>query len=184
MPTRDSKSVEGKKPRVLIPQEKLEKRVQELAHEITRDFGDQEITVICVLKGSFPFFSDLIRHLHMPIHCEFLGLQAYGNRTESSGEVKITLDLAEPIAGKHVILVEDIVDSGLTLDYLTKSFLARGPASFKTVGLLVKPEAQRNGIEPHYVGFRVGSEYVVGYGIDYAGKLRGLPYVGTFEHDH
>ncbi len=173
-----------KTPKILIPEVRLQARLEELAQEISHDFHGKEITAICVLKGSFIFFSDLIRKLDMPITCEFLGLSSYGNKKVSSGEVKVTLDINEPLEGKHVLVVEDIVDSGLTLNYLMASLRARQPALLKSVSLLYKPDALKTEIQLDYHGFKIGNEFVVGYGLDYAGKFRGLPYVGYFEHGH
>jgi hypoxanthine phosphoribosyltransferase len=169
---------------VLISEEQLENRISELSHEISRDFKGKEVVAICILKGSFIFFSDLVRKLDLTVSCEFLGLSSYGDKTVSSGEVKVTLDLNTPLEGKHVIVIEDIVDSGLTLSYILKSLSARNPATLKSCALLLKPASLKVPAEPDYVGFRIGNEFVVGYGMDLAGKLRGLPYVGSLEHDH
>ena len=171
-------------PKVLIPEVKIQSRVRELAAEISAEYGEQEITAICILKGSFIFFSDVIRHLESPLTCEFLGLSSYGNEQVSSGEVKVTLDLNEPLEGKHVIVFEDIVDSGLTLAYILKSLGARRPASLRTCALLVKPHSLKTQVQIDYTGFEIGDEFVVGYGLDYAGKYRGLPYIGYFENEH
>jgi hypoxanthine phosphoribosyltransferase len=168
----------------LIPEVKLQARVAELAHEIRHDYAGKEVVAICVLKGSFIFFSDLIRNLDLPLVCEFLGVSSYGNKMVSSGEVKVTLDLNEPIEGKHVIVVEDIVDSGLTLSFIMNMLRARKPASVKSCALLFKPESLKIDIDIDYVGFKIGKEFVVGYGVDLAGKYRGLPYIGYVEHGH
>lgn len=177
-------SSEAKKPKILIPDVKLQARVAEMAHEINSDYQGKEVTFVCVLKGSFVFFSDLIRHLELPMTCEFLGVSSYGSKMVSSGEVKVTLDLNEPIEGKHVIVVEDIVDTGLTLSYIVNALSARRPLSLRTCALLYKPESMKTDVPVDYTGFRIGDEFVVGYGIDYAGKFRGLPYVGYIEHGH
>lgn len=174
----------GKTPRILIPELRLQSRVKELGAQISQDYAGKEITFICVLKGSFIFFSDLIRNVEVPLTCEFLGLSSYGNQTHSSGEVKVTLDMNEPLEGKHVIVVEDIVDTGLTLNYLLNALKARRPASLKTCVLLVKPECIKTEVEMNYVGFQIGKEFVVGYGVDYAEKYRGLPYIGYLENEH
>lgn len=171
-------------PKVLIPEVKLQNRIQELAQEISLDYGDKEIVAICVLKGSFIFFSDLIRHIDAPLTCEFLGVSSYGNKMVSSGEVKVTLDINEPLEGKHVLVVEDIVDTGLTLNYILNSLRARRPASLKSVALLMKPECVKVDVPVDYVGFKIGKEFVVGYGVDLAGRFRGLPYIGYVEHEH
>ena len=173
-----------KEPKILIPELRLHARIAELAQEIKTDYQGKPITAVCVLKGSFIFFSDILRHLDMPITCEFLGVSSYGNRMVSSGEVKITLDLNEPIENRHVIVFEDIVDTGLTLSYIMNSLKARRPASLKTCALLAKPENFKTDVPIDYTGFKIGSEFVVGYGIDLAGKFRGLPYIGYIEHDH
>jgi hypoxanthine phosphoribosyltransferase len=174
----------GKTPKVLIPEIKIQARLAELAQEISHDYQGREITAICVLKGSFIFFSDLIRQLDLPMTCEFLGVSSYGNRMVSSGEVKVTLDINEPLENRHVIVVEDIVDSGLTLHYIMNMLRARKPATLKSCALLLKPDCLKTPTEVDYLGFKIGKEFVVGYGVDYAGAYRGLPYIGYLEHDH
>lgn len=171
-------------PKVLIPEVKLQARIQELAAQINADYQDKEVTAICVLKGTFIFFSDIIRQLEMPLVCDFLGLSSYGNQMVSSGEVKVTLDITEPLNGKHVLVFEDIVDSGLTLHYLINALKARNPASLRTCALLVKPEAIKIPVKVDYHGFEIGNEFVVGYGVDYAEKYRGLPYIGYLTKEH
>jgi hypoxanthine phosphoribosyltransferase len=173
-----------KKPKVLIPEAKLQERIREIAGDINHDDRGRSIVGICVLQGSFIFFSDVIRHIDAPITCEFLGVSSYGNKTVSSGEVKVTLDINEPLEGKHVIIFEDIVDSGLTLRYLMDMLRSRKPASLNTCSLLLKPDAVQADIQVDYLGFKIGKEFVVGYGLDYAGKFRGLPYIGQMEHEH
>lgn len=182
MPTSDQKILFN--PKILIPEVKIQARIQELALEINRDYRGREITAICVLKGSFVFFADLIRYLETPLTCEFLGVTSYGNKMVSSGEVKVTLDINEPLENRHVIVFEDIVDSGLTLSYILNSLKARKPASLKSCSLLLKPESLKTEVDVDYVGFKIGNEFVVGYGIDYAGKHRGLPYIGFLEQEH
>lgn len=182
MPTSDENM--NKQPKVLIPEVKLQARIAELAQEISHDYHGKEITAICILKGSFVFFSDLIRRLDLPITCEFLGVSSYGNRMVSSGEVKVTLDINEPLENRNVIVIEDIVDSGLTLNYIMSMLRARKPASLKSCSLLMKPESLKTTIDVDYLGFKIGKEFVVGYGIDLAGKFRGLPYIGYIEHGH
>lgn len=168
-------------PRVLIPEEQVQARVKELAREIEDVYHGTELTMVCVLKGSFVFFSDLIRHIDMPVSCEFLGVSSYGNKMSSSGEVKITLDLATPVKGKHLLIVEDIVDSGNTLQFLLQTLQARNPASLRVCSLLHKPHAQKDPLDVDFFGFQVGDEFVVGYGIDYAERYRGLSYIGAVE---
>jgi hypoxanthine phosphoribosyltransferase len=174
----------NKQPKVLIPEVKLQARIAELAQEINQEYRGKEITAVCILKGSFVFFSDVIRHLECPMTCEFLGVSSYGNKMVSSGEVKVTLDINEPLEGKHVIVFEDIVDTGLTLSYIMNMLRARKPASLKSCSLLVKPDNLKTEIDVDYHGFKIGKEFVVGYGIDFAGKFRGLPYIGYIEHEH
>jgi len=171
-------------PKVLIPEVKLQARIAEIAEEIQHDYQGREIVAVCVLKGSFIFFSDLIRKLDLPMTCEFLGISSYGNKMVSSGEVKITLDINEPLENKHVIVIEDIVDSGLSLAYIMSTLKARKPATLKSCSLLLKPDALKTEVVVDYVGFKIGNEFVVGYGLDHAGKHRGLPYVGFLEHGH
>jgi len=179
-----NKESKGHAPKILIPEVRIQARVKELAAEINSEFQDQEITAICILKGSFIFFADIIREIDAPISCEFLGLSSYGSETVSSGEVKVTLDLNEPLEGKNVIVFEDIVDSGLTLNYILKSLGARGPKTLRTCALLVKPKSLKAPVQIDYTGFEIGDEFVVGYGLDHAGKHRGLPYIGYFENEH
>jgi hypoxanthine phosphoribosyltransferase len=171
------------KPKVLIPEVRLQNRIKELAQEIDNDYIGKEITAICILKGSFVFFSDLLRQMESSVVCEFLGLSSYGNKKISSGEVKITLDINEPLEGKHVIVFEDIVDSGLTLRYLVNNLKARNPESLKICSLLFKPECLKSEVDLDYVGFKIGKEFVVGYGVDYAERFRGLPYIGVMAED-
>lgn len=182
MPTSDEKL--NREPKVLIPEVKLQNRIAELAQEISHDYQGREITAICILKGSFIFFSDLIRAIDLPLTCEFLGVSSYGNKMVSSGEVKLTLDINDPLENRHVIVFEDIVDSGLTLSYIMNMLRARRPASLKSCSLLLKPESLKTQIEVDYVGFKIAREFVVGYGIDYAGKYRGLPHIGYLEYGH
>lgn len=170
-------------PKVLIPEAKLRNRVQDLATEIAFDHRGKELTAICVLKGSFIFFADLIRQIDLPMQCEFMGVSSYGNKMISSGEVKMTLDLTEPLFGKHVIIVEDIIDSGLTMQYLVNTIKARKPASLKVCSLLYKPDSLKCDLNVDYHGFKLGNEFVVGYGLDYAGRYRQLPYVGVIENE-
>jgi hypoxanthine phosphoribosyltransferase len=171
-------------PKILIPEVRLQARVVELAQEISHDYQGKEIVAVCILKGSFIFFSDLIRHLDLPLSCEFLGVSSYGSKMVSSGEVKVTLDLNEPLENRHVLVIEDIVDTGLTLSYIMSTLRARRPASLKSCSLLMKPECLKTEIDVDYVGFKIGREFVVGYGVDLAGKYRGLPYIGYVEQEH
>jgi hypoxanthine phosphoribosyltransferase len=168
-------------PKVLIDPAKLKARIAELGATISQDYAGSEIVAVCVLNGSFIFFSDILREIKLPIHCEFLSVSSYGDKKVSSGEVKITLDINEPLENRHVILFEDIIDSGLTLSYLQNNIKARRPASLRTCSLLMKPESLKMHVNVEYVGFKIGPEFVVGYGMDLAGRYRGLPYVGYLE---
>ena len=178
----NSDSVKFYEPPIYISESDIKVRVRELATKINEEYGAEEITLICTLKGSIVFYTDLLRHLRMPVVCEFLGMSSYGNHTESTGEVKVTLDLNEPLIGKHVIVVEDIVDSGLTLSYILDYLRVKKPASIKTTALLFKPEALKaKSLKIDYIGFEIPNKFVVGYGLDYAEKFRGLPYIGVLE---
>jgi len=177
-----SPAVKYFEPPVFLSAEAIQARVRELAAEIRQVYGNQEITAICTLKGSVIFFSDLIRALKMDVTCEFLGVSSYGNHTESTGEVKVTLDLHQPLNGKHVLIVEDIVDTGLTLSYMLDYLKAKKPASIRTAALLFKPEALRaQDLKIDHVGFKIPKKFVVGYGLDYAEKFRALPYIGVLD---
>lgn len=166
--------------RPLIDEARLAARVRELGSRIRADHGDEEITLLCILKGSFIFTADLARAIPGKVTIEFLGVQSYGDHTQSTGVVQITHDLTKPIEGKHVVLVEDIVDSGLTLRYLIDVLSARRPASLKVCALLEKPVGASL-VRPDYAGFEVGSEFVVGYGLDWAQRFRNLPFVGAVD---
>jgi hypoxanthine phosphoribosyltransferase len=164
---------------VLISQEELQKRVKEIASEINRDYEGRDLLVLGVLKGSFVFLADLMRHLNPSFAVDFMGTSSYGASTHSSGEVRITKDLEQSVAGKHVLLVEDIVDSGLTLRYLIDTLRTRQPASLKICTLLDKPARRGVRVSLDYYGFIIPNAFVVGYGLDYQEKYRGLPYVGV-----
>lgn len=164
-----------------ITETQLQKKVSEIGAELTKKFKDKKVVAICVLKGSFMFYSDLIRNIDADITCEFFGVSSYQGMS-SSGEVKVTLDLTQPIEGKHVILIEDIVDTGLTMNYLKTTLLARNPASLTTVALLEKPEALKVPCKIDYVGFKITNEFVVGYGLDYQGYYRNLPFIGQVQN--
>jgi hypoxanthine phosphoribosyltransferase len=156
--------------------EKLQARVKEIAAEINKKFRDQDLLAVCILKGSFMFYSDLIRNLDGNVECEFLAVSSYSGMS-SSGEVKVTLDLSRPIEGKNVLIVEDIVDTGLTMNFLKSLLLARQPKSLSTAVLLHKPEALKVPCELDYIGFKIPNDFVVGYGLDYQGYYRNLPYI-------
>ena len=164
-----------------ITETQLQSKVAEIGALLTKKFKGENIVAICVLKGAFMFYSDLIRHIDTDITCEFFGVSSY-NGMSSSGEVKVTLDLTQPIEGKHVLLVEDIVDTGLTMNYLKTTLMARNPASLTTVALLEKPEALKVPCKVDYVGFNISNEFVVGYGLDYQGFYRNLPFIGQVQN--
>lgn len=167
---------------VLIEEERIQARVRDLGASISQDYkneGIAGIVVLGILKGSFVFMADLIRSVNLPfVDCQFLGVSSYGNATESSGEVKITHDLSHPVKGQHILLVEDIADTGLTLTFIQRLMKSRGAASVRTACFLSKPEKHKGSVVLDYVGFEIGSEFVVGYGLDSAGNYRHLPYVG------
>ncbi|MGI6633000.1 MAG: hypoxanthine phosphoribosyltransferase [Bacillota bacterium] len=169
--------------KVLISQAELEKRIKELAAQISKDYAGRDLLLIGVLKGSFMFLADLLKHLSPDTAVDFMGTSSYGASTQSSGEVRITKDLEHSPAGRHVLLVEDIVDTGLTLRYLVDTLRARQPASLKICALLDKPARRRVRIGLDYYGFIIPNAFVVGYGLDYGEKYRGLPYVGVIEND-
>jgi hypoxanthine phosphoribosyltransferase len=167
----------------LIDAVTIARRVEALAHEITRDYLGQELVVVPVLKGSFVFAADLIRHVDLDLSVDFLGVRSYGNAQQSSGVVEITTDLRHSIEGKHVILVEDIVDTGLTMSYLQKNLITRGPSSLKLAALLHKPSRTQQPIDIDYLGFVIDDVFVVGYGLDHAQKFRNLPYLAVVGDD-
>ncbi len=166
----------------LIDEKKIQSRVKEMGEEVAKVARKEEVILVSVLKGSFMFFSDLVRHIDADVKLEFLGCSSYGNATKSSGEVKLTMDLTTSVEGKTVILVEDIVDTGLTMEYLTKAIEARKPKSIRTCALLLKPDALKTKIKLDWVGFEIGNEFVVGYGLDYQGYYRNLPYIAQVDN--
>ena len=160
---------------VLYTEEQLKARVAELGAQITRDYEGQEVLMVCTLRGASVFYSDLIRHIDLDVQLDFIATSSYGSDTKSSGEVRLTKDLSSPITGKNVIIVEDIIDSGLTLKYLKKIFEARDAKSVRICSLLDKPEGRQTDIKGDYIGFTIPNEFVVGYGLDYAERYRNLP---------
>jgi hypoxanthine phosphoribosyltransferase len=163
-----------------ISEADIQKKVKEIGHSLNKKLKGKDIVAVCVLKGSFVFYSDLIRNIETDVQCEFFGVSSYHGMS-SSGEVKVTLDLAHPIEGKDVILVEDIVDTGLTMNYLKSALLSRKPKSLTTVALLEKPDALKVPCEVDYVGFKIPNDFVVGYGLDYQGLYRNLPYIAQVQ---
>jgi hypoxanthine phosphoribosyltransferase len=163
----------------LFSAERLAARVAELGRQITEEYRGRPLVLLSVLKGSFVFTADLARAIDLPLGIEFLGVASYGDGTTSSGAVKITHDLTTPIEGKDVLLIEDIVDTGLTLGFLLQILRARQPASLEVCALLEKPARRPAELQPRYVGFEIGDEFVVGYGLDWAQRYRNLPFVGV-----
>lgn len=162
---------------VLFTKEQIAEKVKELGKQITKDYEGKELILVCVLRGASVFFSDLIREIDTDFVIDFLATSSYGASTKTSGEVKLTKDLATPVAGKHVIIVEDIVDSGLTLKYVKRMLEARNAESVKICSILDKPEGRRTELVPDYFGFTVPNVFIVGYGLDYAERFRQLPEV-------
>lgn len=163
----------------LISAEAIATRVAELGQQITEDYRDKpDVVVIGVLKGSVIFMADLVRHIALPVKLDFMGISSYGDATVSSGVVQITQDVSKPLEGKHVIVVEDIVDTGHTVHYLLENLATRRPASIKLAALLHKPERQERQVHIDYLGFTIPNKFVVGYGLDVAQLYRNLPYIG------
>lgn len=167
--------------KVLIPESDIRQRVKELAAEISKDYAGETVTLICILSGASVFFADLVRELNLDVRFEFMSVSSYGAGTVSSGEVKILKDVNHPIAGKHVIIVEDIIDSGCTLSYLKRVLAQRNPASIKICTILDKPSRRKVDFKGDYVGFEIPDEFVIGYGLDYDGKYRNLRDVCVLE---
>jgi hypoxanthine phosphoribosyltransferase len=166
---------------VVIEAERLQARVSELAAEITRDYAGRELFLMGVLKGAVFFLADLMRQLDLPCELDFMAVSSYGSMTESSGVVRILKDLEAPIEGKDVVIVEDVVDSGLTLGYLLRSLRSRNPRSLEVCALLVKPHRRKVDLPIRYVGFEIPDRYVVGYGLDLDQRYRNLPYVAAMD---
>ena len=165
----------SEKTRVLLTQEEIREKVKQLAEAVSRDYKDKKPLLVCVLKGAVVFLADFMRFLSIPVEIDFMAVSSYGHSTTSSGVVRILKDLDSSIEHKDIIILEDIIDSGLTLSYLRENLLSRNPRSLKIVTLLDKPERRVTDIEPDYCGFRIPDEFVVGYGLDYNEKYRNLP---------
>jgi hypoxanthine phosphoribosyltransferase len=163
----------------LIDADTIAERVAELGRAITDDFSGKDVVIVPVLNGSYVFAADLARQIDLDVAVDFLGVRSYGDETESSGVVQITTDLSRSIEGKHVILVEDIVDTGLTVSYLHEILATRQPASLKIASLLHKPSRTRIPVDIDYLGFTIEDVFIVGYGLDYAQKFRNLPYLAV-----
>jgi hypoxanthine phosphoribosyltransferase len=166
--------------RVMIPTDRLQARIEELGKQIRADFGDREITCIGVLKGSFMFMADLVRAIGGDVRCEFLGVSSYQGGTKSTGVVKITRDLSEPIEDQDCIIIEDIIDTGLTMHYLLEMLQVRQPRSLQVCTLLDKPVNREVEMEADYVGFTIPDEFVVGYGLDLGELYRNLPHIAVY----
>jgi hypoxanthine phosphoribosyltransferase len=167
--------------RTLIDAETIQARVREMGAQITRDYQGKDLVLVPVLKGSFVFAADLARAIDLVVDVDFLAVRSYGDGTETSGVVQITSDLTRPIEGKEVIVVEDIVDTGLTMAYLFENLETRHPSSLKLASMLHKPARTRVPVEIDYLGFTIDDVFVVGYGLDYAQRYRNLPYLGVLE---
>lgn len=167
--------------RILLSEEEIVAKVKELGSQLTKAYTGKELLVVGILKGSNVFMSDLIRQIKLPLKIDFMMVSSYGNATQSTGVVKIIKDIEQNISGKHVLIVEDIIDSGLTLKYLTEMLQTRKPASIKLCTLLDKPARRKENVDVDYVGFEMPDEFLVGYGIDYAEHYRNLPYIGILK---
>jgi hypoxanthine phosphoribosyltransferase len=165
--------------RVLIPEDKVDERIAQLGEQISRDYAGKQVHLIGILKGSIFFICELAKRITVPVTMDFMSVSSYGSGTKSSGVVKLIKDLDEPINGKEVVVVEDIIDSGRTLSYLLKNLSDRHPASIRLCTLLDKPERREVDVEVDYQGFRIPDEFVVGYGLDYDQRYRNLPYIGV-----
>ena len=163
----------------LVSSEDLQRRVAELGREISDEYRGRDLFLVGVLKGAVLFLADLMRHIEVPCEVDFMAVASYGSATESSGVVRILKDLDTPIEGRHVLIVEDIVDSGLTLQYLMRTLEARGPASIEVCALLTKPERRKVDTPARYVGFEIPDKFAIGYGLDHAERYRNLPYVAA-----
>jgi hypoxanthine phosphoribosyltransferase len=164
---------------ILVGAEDLSRRVKELADQISRDYADKDLLLIGVLKGAVFFVSDLMRHLDIPVEVDFMAVASYGSATRSSGVVRILKDLDAAIEGRDVLIVEDIVDSGLTLQYLLRNLAGRNPRSLEVCALLIKPERRKVDLHTRYVGFEIPDQFAIGYGLDHAERYRNLPYVAA-----
>ena len=168
---------------VLIDADKLQGRIREIGAAITVDYADKNPHLICVLKGAAMFLGDLMKTIDLPLTIDFIAVSSYGKEKKSSGEVQVVKDLGESLEGRHVLIVEDILDTGLTLNYLINNFKSRGPASINIVALLNKPSRREIPVEAAYVGFEIPDAFVVGYGLDYAERYRNLPFIAVVQGD-
>ena len=169
--------------RVLLSEEEVDAKIKAIGEQISRDYADKSVHVVCVLKGGSFFMCGLAKRITVPVSLDFMSVSSYGSETKSSGVVRIVKDLDEPLKGKDVIVIEDIVDSGRTLSYLLEMLRDRGPASLRLCTLLDKPERRVTDVHVDYTGFQIPDEFVVGYGLDYDQRYRNLPYIGVVEFD-
>jgi hypoxanthine phosphoribosyltransferase len=169
---------------VLYSEKEIQAKIEELASQISADYAGREIRMVGVLKGAFMVISDLARALSVPLSIDFMSVASYGSGTSTSGVVRILKDLDRDVAGQHVLVVEDVIDSGLTLNWLLKNLRARQPASIEVAALLRKPAAAQVEVPVKYVGFDLPNVFVVGYGLDYAERYRNLPYIGTLKPEY
>lgn len=168
---------------ILIAEDVLQSKVAELGAKITEDYKDKDLLLVCVLKGAVIFVSDLMRKIDLPLDIDFMAISSYGTNTQSSGVVRILKDLNTSIENRNVLIVEDIIDSGLTLSYLVENLKSRGPASVEICTILDKPDRRAINLDIKYTGFQVPDEFVVGYGLDYAEKYRNLPYIAILKEE-
>jgi hypoxanthine phosphoribosyltransferase len=166
---------------ILVQADDLQHRVRALGEQISRDYDGRDLLLVGVLKGAVFFLSDLMRHIEIPCEVDFMAVASYGSSTDSSGVVRILKDLDTPLEDRHVLIVEDIVDSGLTLQYLLRTLEARRPASLEVCALLTKPERRKIDLPARYIGFEIPDRFAIGYGLDYAERYRNLPYVAALE---
>lgn len=167
--------------RVLFTEDEIRNRVKELGARITQDYAGERIVVVSILRGAAIFMADLVREIKLPLEMDFMAVSSYGNAAKSSGEVRVLKDLTNPIAGRHVIIAEDVLDSGLTLRYLMKELESRNPASLEIAMLLHKNTPRQADIDCKYIGFECPDEFIVGYGLDYAERYRNLPFIGVLK---
>lgn len=169
--------------KILITKEEIEKRIDELASKINRDYEGQEVLCVGILKGSVIFLADIVRKLNVTVSMDFMIVSSYGKSTETSGQLNIKKDLSTDIKGKHVLIIEDIIDSGITLSKLVEILKEREPASVEICALLNKPERRLAHVDAKYIGFEIPNEFIIGYGLDYAEKYRELPFVGVLKRE-
>lgn len=167
--------------RPIVTQEEMRTRIRDLGRQITADYVDKDLILVGILKGAYAFYADLARAIRLPLRVDFLVVTSYGSKAKTSGKVKMVTDLTEDIAGRDVLLVEDIVDSGLTVQYLAATLSRRKPKSIKVCALLSKPDRRKVETTIHYVGFEIPNQYVIGYGLDYQQKYRNLPYLAVLD---